>query len=179
MWSSCGFNMALFREYLSAVVSSLVDRNWLSFCRRSSADSQAYSASSACSPLHESLPSSPPSCNASLLCPSTGWELGKFLRSVKRPLIRTGKPRFFVSSETLDTGKWASPSSHLWCWGRGRGETERFAAAFSPPDRTEIWSLREKLGGANAVRERERDLSALYKTGFIFGISKTPITRKH
>lgn len=31
MWSSYGFNMALFREYLSAAVSSFMDRNRLSF----------------------------------------------------------------------------------------------------------------------------------------------------
>ena len=38
---------------------------------------------------------------------------------------------------------------------------------------------REREGEKDRQTERERDLSALYKTGFIFCISKTPVTRKH
>lgn len=110
MWSSCGFNMDLFREYLSAVVSSLMDRDWLSFrvLHKKMPDSQALQAlllalqnPDLFSSPHIRLPA----------CLSTGWELRKFLSPVKRLLICKGKPRFFVSCETLDTGKWASPAA--------------------------------------------------------------------
>lgn len=78
---------------------------------------------------------------------STGRALGgKFLRSVKLLLIRTGKPRFFVSCETLDTGKWASPSSHLWCWGGGKLEDLQRKTAFLPSRQERNTKLkREKL----------------------------------
>lgn len=52
------------------------------------------------------------------------WKIHRFS---KRLRVRTGKSRFFVDCETLHTGKWALPSSHLLCW--ERGETIRFASA--------------------------------------------------
>lgn len=127
MCSSCGFNMAPFREYLSAVVSSFMDRNWLSFCLLHKKELCRFPGpSKLCCSLQ---PVCPPLLSPVHLpaYPSTGWELGIFFSSVKLLVICKKEARFFVSCETLDTGKWASPSSHLWC--RGGGETERFAAA--------------------------------------------------
>lgn len=47
------------------------------------------------------------------ILPAPGLGIGKFLSPVKHLLIRTGNPRFFVSSETQYAGKWASPASHF------------------------------------------------------------------
>lgn len=152
MWSSCGLNTALFREYLSAVVSSLMDHDWLSFCTKKGALQKIPRPEHLCSPFCWIL-----DLVADLPVHRLGIG-GKFLRSVKRLVIHTGKPGFFVSCETLDTGKWASPCSHLQSLRRG-GKDLQQQGSFLPIQTggEEIWYVREKLELRRA-NEGEREI---------------------
>lgn len=174
MHSSCGFNIALFKEYLSAVVSSSLDRNWLSL-----SVPQGGPPIPRCSlTLTKRKKIAPPSLYASLLAGTTGGELSKFFSSVKQLLISRGeKLTFFVGSETRDTGKRASPSRRE----KEGGEPMRFCCssmAFFPPDRVvvavaggEIRSLRGKLSSAESRWTKGGDSNLQYeKRGLAFGV---------
>lgn len=106
MWSSCGFNMALFRNTSvlwyprSWTVTGFFFPSSLPFGQEGALQIPRPSEH-CCSPLTESLLL----YYNSHAYMATGWELGKILHSGKWPLICTGKSRFFVNYETLHTGK--------------------------------------------------------------------------
>lgn len=133
MWSSCGFNMALFREYLSAVVSSLMDRNWLSFCL-----------------LHKKELCRFPGPRRALLLPAQNPAL--FSSLLYAPLLACPPApdmhgKAWILCQLWNSRHWEMGFTFQSSLVLRRGETSKICcstAAFFPPDRREIWSLTEK-----------------------------------